>query len=158
MGEGLTLLQDPGGGLVGLLVDWWACWSGTPPMRCTPCTARSTPHAHMAIACVSSGGEGSSCRAGLRWEGAPARTRVSGFSEACPDARQGRAGQAEGPVRCKTDGTLVLPKGTVMAWCPNCEVKGGKGKSHNQFAHLGGGLCGRYSLSAPPAPALSCRG
>jgi hypothetical protein len=33
-----------------------------------------------------------------------------------------------------------------MAWCPNCGAEGGKGKSHNQFTHLGGGYCGRFSL------------
>jgi hypothetical protein len=30
-----------------------ACWSGTLPLRCTPRTARSTPHAHTALACMS---------------------------------------------------------------------------------------------------------
>ncbi len=42
-------------------------------------------------------------------------------------------------------------EGTVMAWCPNCGAAGGKGKRHDKFKAEGGGHCGRYSLSAPPA-------
>jgi hypothetical protein len=52
------------------------------------------------------------------------------------------SGTSNGPGKRKT----TWPQGTVMAWCPNCQTEGGKGKSHNQFAHLGGGYCGRYSL------------
>ncbi len=43
-----------------------------------------------------------------------------------------------------------------MAWCPNCKAAGGKGKTHDKFAHQGGGVCGRYSLSFAKAKELFC--
>ncbi len=46
------------------------------------------------------------------------------------------------------------PPGTVMGWCPNCGAEGKKGNKHNQPMQQGvpGPQCGRFSLSAPPAP------
>jgi hypothetical protein len=49
------------------------------------------------------------------------------------------------------------PQGTVMGWWPMADgrwpmAEGKKGNTHDKFKHLGGGFCGRYSLSAPPAP------
>ncbi len=36
----------------------------------------------------------------------------------------------------------------VMAWCPNCQAEGGKGKTHDKFAHLPGG--GRFLRALQP--------
>jgi hypothetical protein len=118
-------------------LSWWLPWRGCG-------TASGEETAAQLAAQFGSGKETAAQLAaqfgGVAGKQTASKGRVDGSSST-------GSGPTNGPGKRKD-----WSEGTVMAWCPNCGAAGGKGKRHDKFKAEGGGDCGRYSLSAPPAP------